>query len=70
MIGDIQYVTLPEAAERLRVSMRTMYRWVRDGKIRVFQIGKINRISINDLNLFIQEHEHHGDIDEANIEPA
>jgi excisionase family DNA binding protein len=55
-----RYVTLTEAAERLRVSLRTLYRWMREGRIKVFHLGKTSRINVDDLEAFIKENEFHG----------
>jgi len=38
-------LTVPQAAERLQVSERTVYGWLRDGKLPGRKIGKVWRLS-------------------------
>jgi len=47
-------LTLREAADHLRVSERSLYRYIRDGKIRATKIGYW-RISEKDIDDFIQQ---------------
>ncbi len=49
------YVTLTEAAEHLRVSSRTVYRWLKKGRLKFFQVGKSTRIPLSELDRFIAE---------------
>jgi excisionase family DNA binding protein len=49
------YLTLPEASQYLRVSTRTVYRWLVKGKIKYFRVDKSTRISLSDLERFIAE---------------
>lgn len=50
------YITISEAADLLRVSQRTVYRWVKDGKLPCFHIGNVTRIAEQDLFAFIKQH--------------
>ena len=34
------YVTMHEAADHLRVALRTVYRWVEQGRLKVFHVGR------------------------------
>lgn len=71
MINELQtmtnrrsaYLTLPEAAELLRVSQRTLYRWMREGQLKCFRIGNITRIAISDMETFIHSHTETGAAD-------
>jgi len=47
------YMTLAEAADYLRVSSRTVYRWLAKGKLKFFRVGKSTRIALSDLKRFI-----------------
>jgi excisionase family DNA binding protein len=38
-------LTVPQAAEQLQVSERTVYEWLRDGKLPGRKIGKVWRMS-------------------------
>lgn len=53
--GRRTYLTIPEASEYLSVSQRTLYRWLRDGKLRCFRVGNITRIAVPDLETFVQQ---------------
>jgi excisionase family DNA binding protein len=53
---DQEFFTLAEIAERLKVSYRTVYRWVQDGKLPAYKFGTEWRISSSDLEEFIQDH--------------
>jgi excisionase family DNA binding protein len=47
------YLTIAEAAEYLRVSSRTVYRWLATGKLKFFRVSKSTRIALSDLERFI-----------------
>jgi len=47
-------LTVPQAAARLQVSERTVYEWLREGKIPGRKIGKVWRISAEVLNHFLR----------------
>jgi len=49
------YVTIAEAGEHLRVSPRTVYRWLRLGKLKYFRVGSTTRIPLLELDRFIAE---------------
>ena len=53
------YVTMHEAADYLRVALRTVYRWVEQGRLKVFHVGRgSTRIPISELERFISENTH------------
>jgi excisionase family DNA binding protein len=45
--------TIREAAERLKVSTRSIRRWIDLGEIPVFRLGRAVRISEEDLQAFL-----------------
>lgn len=50
------YVTLKEAAKYLRVSYRTVYRWLSQGRLKFFRAGaESTRIPLSELDKFIAE---------------
>jgi len=49
------YVTIQEASEHLRVSTRTVYRWLTKGELKFFRFGKSTRIPLLELEKFIAE---------------
>jgi len=50
------YYTLKDIAERLQVSYRTVYRWVRAGKLPAYKFGTEWRVKESDLREFIERH--------------
>ena len=59
-----EYLTIPEAAEMLRVSQRSLYRWMREGQLRCFRVGNTTRIAVKDMDDFIERHTGSGAMDE------
>ncbi len=52
------YLTVREVAKTLRVSVRTIYRWMEDGRLKAFRpMGdrSSTRIPLSELNRFIDE---------------
>jgi acetyl-CoA synthetase len=49
------YYTLQEIADRLKVNYRTVYRWVRAGKLPAYKFGQDWRVTESDLKEFIEE---------------
>ena len=47
-------LTVPQAAEQLQVSERTVYEWLRDGKLPGRKIGKVWRLSAEAINDFLR----------------
>jgi excisionase family DNA binding protein len=58
MVVDEQYYTLEEVADRLKVSPRSVKRWVADGKLPVIRLsaqkGSV-RVADGDLRIFLDE---------------
>jgi len=52
-----ELLPLPEAAERLGVSIYTVRRWIKDGKLRAFRPGKEYRVREADLEEFLAARE-------------
>jgi excisionase family DNA binding protein len=54
-------LTIPEVAKRLGISRRTVYRYIKKGKLKASRISQtplyqILRISEKDLNQFLKKH--------------
>jgi excisionase family DNA binding protein len=49
-------LTIPEVAEEMRVSHRTVFRWMSEGLLQVVRIGKVTRIRREDFDAFLEEH--------------
>jgi excisionase family DNA binding protein len=50
---DERYLTLPEVAERLKVSRRTVYRWIKDEDLNAYKFANEYRITESDLKDFL-----------------
>ena len=48
------YYTLAEVAERLKVSRRTVYRWIQAGDLPAYKLGQEWRIQDTDLKKFLE----------------
>ncbi len=46
-------LTVPDVAALLKVSVRTVRRWIKGGALHVHQIGRQHRIAEEDLTLFL-----------------
>ncbi len=54
-MAEEKLLTPAQVAERLQVHERTVTRWLRDGYVRGFKLGKEWRIAPADLNAFIEK---------------
>jgi excisionase family DNA binding protein len=50
-----EFLSVPEVAERLRVSTPTVYRWIDEGALAALRIGRQYRIRTSVLERLIQE---------------
>jgi excisionase family DNA binding protein len=48
-------LTLREIQKELKVSIRTVYRWIRSGKLKAVKLGGVWRVSEKEFNRFIGE---------------
>ena len=48
-------LTPPQVAQRLQVNERTVTQWLRKGHLRGFKIGKEWRVSLRDLEDFLEK---------------
>lgn len=51
-------LTVPEAAERLRVNKQTVYRLCRDGRLPSYKVGSALRIFTEEIERFERENEY------------
>jgi excisionase family DNA binding protein len=47
-------LTIDEAAEYLKVSRKTMTRWIADGTVKAARIGRVWRISRSEINRLLK----------------
>lgn len=53
---DLEWVSVKEIAEGLKVHTGTVYRWIKEGRLRAIKPGgRIVRIRLSDFILFLQE---------------
>ncbi|TYO97034.1 helix-turn-helix domain-containing protein [Desulfallas thermosapovorans] len=50
-----QYYTPQEVADSLKINLRTIYRWIREGKLNAVKVGELWRISESELNRLLGE---------------
>lgn len=48
-----ELLTIPQAAERLKVSRNTVYRLISAGELPVVEVGSVSRINEDDLKEYI-----------------
>lgn len=53
-MGDIKVYTTGEALEILKVTRRTLYRYIKAGQIKVVRIGRSYRITEESLKYFLE----------------
>ncbi len=51
-----QYLSLQEMAKQLKVSERTIIRWVRSGELRAFRLGHVTRVTKEDFEKFLKKY--------------
>jgi len=50
---DQGWLTVAEAADYLRVSRDTIYRWAREGRLTLYKLGKLTRLKRSELDKLI-----------------
>jgi excisionase family DNA binding protein len=55
--SEIKFFTISEVAERLSVSQRSVFRWIRSGDLKVHRFGALVRIGEGDLRQFLTLHQ-------------
>ena len=63
MSKDDTMLTLKEVAECVKVNERTVYRWVVNGELPAYKLGKIWRVKPSELDLWINKNRNVGDTD-------
>jgi excisionase family DNA binding protein len=54
MAKDIEVYTLEEVQTLLQVTRRTLYNWIKDGKLKAFRAGRYWRVTKEALEEFTQ----------------
>ena len=61
----MNYISAQLVAERLSLSIRTIRSYLKSGKLPSVKIGKLRRISEADLEKFIDDRKHRGEMETA-----
>ena len=48
-----EFYTLKEIEDLLSISQRSLYRWIKDGKLKAVKVGYLWRVSKKDLQEFL-----------------
>lgn len=54
MTDDIRWLSTGEAARRLGVTARTLYRFIDEGQIPAYRFGRVIRLQASEVDEFIQ----------------
>jgi excisionase family DNA binding protein len=54
MSDPIQWLGTTEAAERLGIVPRTLYRMIDEGQIPAYKMGRVFRLKVSDLDAFLE----------------
>lgn len=54
VVGDIVWMSTQEAARRLGVTTRTLYRFVDEGQVPAYKLGRVFRLKESDVDEFIE----------------
>lgn len=54
MAKDLEVYTLTEIIELLQITRRTLYNWIKDGKLKAFRVGREWRVTREELDRFIE----------------
>lgn len=51
---DIEWVNTDEAARRLGITTRTLYRFIDQGQLPAYRFGRVFRLKLSDIETFIE----------------
>ena len=52
--ADIEWLSTQEAARRLGITTRTLYRFVDQGDLAAYRMGRVIRVKASDVDTFIE----------------
>ncbi len=50
--GSPVWMGTTEACERLGITLRTLYRWIDEGKLPAYKIGRVIRLKVEEVDAF------------------
>ena len=54
MSGTIRWMSTKEASERLGVTLRTLYRFIDEGSLPAYKMGRVIRLKEDEVDAFIE----------------
>jgi excisionase family DNA binding protein len=54
MTAETNWLGTPEAAERLGITQRTLYRLIDEGQVPAYRLGRVFRVKESDLEQFLE----------------
>ena len=54
-MDDIEWLNTEEAAKRLGITTRTLYRFMDQGRLPSYRFGRVFRLKTSDIELFIED---------------
>lgn len=54
MDEDIEWLSTAEAANRLGINTRTLYRFIDAGELTAYKFGRVIRVKASDLDTFVE----------------
>lgn len=51
---DIEWINTHEAAQRLGITTRTLYRFIDQGQLNAYRFGRVFRLQLSDIETFIE----------------
>ncbi len=54
-MDDIEWLNTDEAAKRLGITTRTLYRFMDQGRLPSYRFGRVFRLKLTDVELFIED---------------
>lgn len=55
MVAETEWLGTPEAAERLGITQRTLYRLIDEGQVPAYKMGRVLRVKASDLEVFLEQ---------------
>ena len=52
---DIEWLNTEEAAKRLGITTRTLYRFMDQGRLPSYRFGRVFRLKVSDIDAFIED---------------
>ncbi|MEZ5383259.1 MAG: helix-turn-helix domain-containing protein [Microthrixaceae bacterium] len=55
MADQIEWLNTDQAAKRLGITARTLYRFIDEGQVPAYRFGRVIRLKQDDVDVFIEE---------------